>query len=273
MTMSVLPARQWLRLVLYLASCMIVACFFTAAASVGQSITSGTGQSVAAAPRFIVSLAPDWKPQGESLARRASDSRFENAPANYHVFAARTVGENAGAEVLTLNFAEETTLTRIKATNKDFVIEPGGTCLEGVSYSRGESCVLLVRFNPQGPGHRLGFLSIAHTAEATPANVGLTGNGYAPVISFTPAQITTVPASVSSGTGTISSSTSLAVDGGDILYIADTGNNQLKEMDSSGNITPTALKPIATPASLAVDSFGIVYTANTHASTYYFSIF
>ncbi len=257
--------RQWLRSVLLLASCLMVACFFI--------VASSTGQSIMAAPKSIVSLASSPRPRVEDVARYPGESRFENAPTNYHVFAAASVGEYTGVEELTLNFAGETTLTRIKSTTKDFVIEPGGTCQEGSSYTYGESCSLLVRFNPQGPGHRLGFVSIAHSAEATPASFGLTGNGYAPVVSFTPAQITTVPGTVSSGAGTISGATSLAVDGGDILYIADTGNDRVKEMDSSGVIITTPTSPIATPASIAVDSFGILYTANTPGSTYYFSTY
>ncbi|MGP8092402.1 MAG: Ig-like domain repeat protein [Candidatus Sulfotelmatobacter sp.] len=222
-------------------------------------------------PKSIVSLASSPKPQEERVARRAGDSRFENAPANYHVFAAASVGEYSWVEELTLNFAAETTLTRIKSTNKDFVIEPGGTCQEGNSYTYGESCSLLVRFNPQGPGHRLGFLSIANSAEATPASLGLTGNGYAPVVSFTPAQITTVPGTAPSGTGLISGASALAVDGGDILYIADTGNVYVREIDSSGKITtiqPFVLNP---PVSIAVDTFGYIYSLNTSATVYYFS--
>ena len=258
--------RQGLRLVLVSTACMIVACFFTITSSVGQSIAHMQQSSV-------VSLAPSPRPPAESVAPREGDSRFENAPANYRVFAAAAVGDVTGVEELTLNFAGETTLTRIESTNKDFVLEPGGSCKEGDTYTRDESCSLLVRFNPQGPGHRLGFLSIAHSAAATPASVGLTGNGYAPVISFTPSQITTVPGTFSSGKGTISSANRLAVDGGDIIYIADTGNNLVKKIDSSGNITNTANSPIATPASLAVDSFGIIYTMNVSGSTYYFSLY
>ena len=251
--------------------CCIIAGFgFTIASSVGQTVVA-TQQSVGAMPQSIISLAPSPRPTAQSVAPHAGDATFENAPANYHVFPATAAGEGTGAEVLTLNFAGETTLTRIKSTNKDFVIEPGGTCLEGISYARGESCSLLVRFNPQGPGHRLGFIQVTNSAQMTPASFGLTGNGYSPVISFIPAVITTVPGSVSSGAGTLSGATSLAI-AGDVVYIADTGNNKLKEMDSSGNLIPTALGPIATPASLAVDSFGIVYTANVHSATYYFSI-
>lgn len=223
--------------------------------------------------RSIISLAPAVKPQGAILARLPGEATFEHAPANYHVFAAANVGGDAGVESLTLNFAAETRLTRIESKNKDFVVEPGGTCHEGNLYSRGNSCTLLVRFNPQGPGHRLGFVTITHSAEPTPMSFGLTGNGYSPVVSFTPSQITTVPSSISAGTGTISTATNLAIDGGDILYIADTGNNKLKEMDSSGVIVTAPISPIATPASLAADSFGIVYTANVHGATYYFSIY
>lgn len=114
-----------------------------------------------------------------------------------------------------MNFAGETTLTEIESTNKDFVIEPGGTCLEGISYARGESCSLLVRFHPEGPGHRLAF-SRSRTRPNPPLRpFGLTGNGYSPVISFIPAVITTVPGSVSSGAGTISTATNLASCQGD----------------------------------------------------------
>lgn len=221
----------------------------------------------------IITLAPSPRPQGVLLARHENDSRFENAPANYHVFSAATVGEDVGTEVLTLKFTAATRLTKIASKNRDFIVEPGGTCAEGNSYGKGDNCTLMVRFSPQGPGHRLGFVNVTHTADATPMSFGLTGNGYAPVVSFTPSVITTVPSSVSAGTGTISGATNLAIDGGDVLYIADTGNSRLKEMDSSGIITPTALGPIATPASVAADSFGNVYTANTHGSTYYFSIY
>ena len=220
-----------------------------------------------------ISLASAPRPRGGILARLPGDSTFEHAPANYHVFAAANMGEDAGVEALTLNFAAETRLTRIESKNKDFVVEPGGSCHEGNTYSRGNSCTLLVRFNPQGPGHRLGFVTVTHSAEATPMSFGLTGNGYAPVVSFTPSQITTVPTSVSAGIGTINGATSMAIDGGDILYVADTGNNKVKEMDSTGVIIIDPSGPIATPASIAVDSFGILYTANTPGSTYYFSTY
>src|SRR5271165_3901485 len=71
-------------------------------------------------PQSVISLAPAPRPQGEILARLPGDSTFEHAPANYHVFAAAQVGEDAGVEPLTLSFAAETKLTRIESRNKDF---------------------------------------------------------------------------------------------------------------------------------------------------------
>jgi len=238
--------------IVFLVCGTIVGCLSMVSSSIGQSVGAVT-QSIAAPPS-IISLAAAPKPSTEIVARHPGDSKFENAPGNYRIFPAATVRKLTGAEVLTLNFAGETTLARIRTTNNDFVIEPGGTCLPGISYSRGESCSLIVRFNPQGPGHRLGFLSITHSADSNPVNFGLAGNGYAPAISFTPSVISTVPGSVSSGVGTISGATSMAVDGGDILYIADTGNNRVKLLDSSGNLITTALNPIATPASITAAS-------------------
>ena len=150
------------------------------------------------------------------------------------------------------------------------MIEPGGTCRQGDTYNFGASCSILVRFNPQGPGHRLGFLRISHTAEPTAATFGLTGNGYAPVVSFTPAVISTVAGTVSGGVGIIKSATRMAIDGGDVLYIADIGNNTIKEIDSSGNVNNLFIA-FSTPAAVAVDSLGIIYSTNVSGSTYYFS--
>lgn len=262
-------SRQSLESVLLLAFCLAIVCFSTLSSSVAQSAASAV-RSIAT-PQSIVSLASSQRPSAEIVARHATDSKFQNAPANYHVFPATSAGEFTGADVLTLNFAGSTTVNGIKSTNKDFVIEPGGSCLEGISYTRGESCSLIVRFTPQGPGHRLGFLKIEHSAEAAPVTVGLTGNGYAPVVSFTPSLIGTLPATVSAGKGVINGATNLAVSG-DILYVADIGNNLIREIDSTGalnNLTPF----FSTPASLAVDSLGIIYSDNIPGSAYYFSFF
>ena len=130
---------------------------------------------------------------------------------------------------------------------------------------------MVVRFTPQGPGHRLGHLQIGHTAEGVVTTIGLVGNGYAPVLSFIPSTIMTVPGTASAGKGTIGGAESLAIDGGDVLYFADPGNVQIKRIDSSGAITIPSGILVSTPWSVAVDSFGYMYVANQPISPYYFS--
>src|SRR5262249_5292069 len=91
------------------------------------------------------------------------------------------------------------------------------------------------------------------------------------VVSFTPALISTVPGT-GVGAGLLKSARNLTVGGGDTLYIADIGNNAIRVLDSSGTLTKIT-PAFSTPASLAVDNLGIIYSTNTQGSTYYFSDF
>ena len=185
-------------------------------------------------------------------------------PENFRQFGSARVGESNEIQTLTLRFTAADKLTRITST-KDFQIEPGG-CVEGDVYEAKSTCTVVVRFTPQGPGHRFGKLTVADTASAAPMSIGLLGEGSGPVVSFTPAKITTVPGTFPSGVGLLSSALSLAVDGGDTLYIADTGNNAVRYVDSSGAIQSlSSVFGIAAPVGITVDTAGSVYF--THRST------
>lgn len=180
-------------------------------------------------------------------------------PPDAHEFGAATVGETADLHELALKFSSEVKLTGMTST-QDFKIEPGGTCQEGGVYQEGSSCRLLVRFTPQGPGHRFGKLELKAEGVATPMSLGLTGFGYAPVASFTPALISTVSGSNPSSKGLISGATNLAVDDGDSLYIADTGNNAIRYLTSSGTFQNyPSIFSVTAPIGIAVDSLGSVY--------------
>jgi len=109
--MDVKGLRKQLRFVSIVASCTVVVCFMVQPSS-GQSV------AVAGARESIISLAPSAKLPAESIARRPGDAQFENAPANYRVFPATTVGDNNGVETLTLKFAGETRLTGISSFEK-----------------------------------------------------------------------------------------------------------------------------------------------------------
>ena len=188
---------------------------------------------------------------------------------NFRQFGSARVGESNEIQTLTLRFAATDKLTRITST-KDFQIEPGG-CVEGDVYEAKSTCTMVVRFTPQGPGHRFGKLTVADTASAAPLSIGLLGEGSGPVVSFTPAQITTVPGTLPSGVGLLSGALGLAVDGGDTLYIADTGNNAVRYVDSSGAIQSlSSVFGIAAPVGITTDTAGQVYF--THRSTDYLQV-
>jgi hypothetical protein len=186
------------------------------------------------------------------------EATFANPPANFRQFESAHVGDSTNTKTLTLRFSGSTKLTHLTST-PDFKIEQGSSCVEGDVYESGHTCTLVVRFAPQGAGRRLGRIKIEHTASVAPMYVGLGGNGYAPVISFTPSVMSTVPASYPSSKGLLSGAKNLSVDGGDTLYIADTGNNLIRSKDSSGTIKTVSSGTLSAPYSVVADNFGEVF--------------
>jgi hypothetical protein len=217
-----------------------------------SSVLLASAAQVVQSPAAVI-----WLEAAPNPAPVKGEASFAHAPPNFRSFASAHVGEATPAQALTLRFGGTTTLTRIESS-KDFLIEEGSTCAEAKIYTSGTSCVLMVRFTPQGPGARLGKLTITHTASAQPFNVGLGGNGYAPVVSFTPAVITTVAGTYPSSKGLLSGAQNLTVDGSDTLYVADTGNGLIRSMDSSGTFV-TLASGYTSPLGIAVDTFGEVY--------------
>lgn len=222
---------------------------------------------VAQSAKPVISLDPGQTSNATSAIRVKGEASFANAPANFHSFPSARVGESTYVETLTLRFAASTKLTKIESS-KDFQVEQGGSCAAESIFAAGDSCTLLVRFTPQGPGQRLGKVTISHTTSAEPYAFGIGGFGYAPVVSFTPAIITTVPGTLPSGVGLLNGAINLTVDGGDSLYIADTGNNVIRYLDSSG-IFKTLASGYTGPVGIAVDTFGEVYfDLNSSANMY-----
>src|SRR5271154_1130404 len=178
-------------------------------------------------PRSVITLDDQVVSEAASTVGGGPLSKL---PENFRQFGSAQAGESSEIQTLTLRFAVADKLTRITST-KDFQIEPSG-CVEGDAYEAKSTCTVAVRFTPQGPGHRFGKLTVVDTASAAPLSIGLVGDGFAPVVSFRPALITTVPGTYPSKAGLLSGALSLAVDGGDTLYIADTGNNAVRYVDS-----------------------------------------
>ena len=230
-------------------------------------------QTTAAVPRqtaepAVLSLAPQSHTPRAALAK--GEPSYENAPANFHAFASAKVGHDAGVETLTLNIASSTTLTKIASASKDFLVESGGSCQEGKGFSQGESCTLLVRFTPQGAGSRGGKIIVENSASAQPFAIGMGGYGYAPVVSFAPAVITTLAGTYPSNTGLFSSATGLAIDNNDTLYVADTGNNAIRYFDSSQTWRSLVSgSSVASPLGVTTDTFGEVYYDLSGSNTLY----
>jgi hypothetical protein len=223
-------------------------------------------------PEPAITFLKDGRIEAEARPRPSASRLAEN----YREFPSARVGESSEPEVFTLQFHATTRVTGISAAN-DFRVS-GGTCIEGHTYSPGDVCSVEVTFTPQGPGHRTGRLEVTHTAAALPLLAPTGGDAYGPAVAFIPAEITTVSETYPGNKGLLLKPQGLAVDGGDNLYIADTGNNLIRYRDSGGAVTvfagggtvtsptfeglPTKLK-LAHPYGVAVDAVGISYFTDT----------
>lgn len=221
-------------------------------------------------PGRIVTLEPLTIEEASSRSMVELTKTLRHPLENFREFEAVSKGQIGDTQTLTLRFAAAAKLLKIEAT-PDAKVEQGGSCVQGYSYAAKSTCTLLVRSTPQGPGHRLGKVTIVDSAEAAPLFVGIGGFGYSPTISFTPSIITTVPGTDVNGAGIVSGGSNITVDGGDTLYIADTGNNKVESIDSSGtivNVTANAAFGSGAPISVVVDRSGYLYF--TRRTQYYF---
>jgi len=188
-------------------------------------------------------------------------------PANFRRLGEAWAGETADLHTLTLRFSETVRITGITDTT-DFRIEQGGSCVQGNIYEAKSTCTLLVRFTPQGPGRRVGRLTISHSGAGSPVPLLVTGYGHAPALSFIPALITTVPASYPSKKALLNNAHNLIVDGSDTLYVADTGNNVVRALDSGGNFV-TISSGASAPWGVAVDSYSQVWYSQPRTNAIY----
>jgi sugar lactone lactonase YvrE len=211
----------------------------------------------ARSPQPAVTLDPPtgWELQAHSFDGRGN--RLPDSPANFRRLGEARMGEPADIHSMTLRFSQDVTLTSIKST-PDFRIEKGGSCNEGTSYTKGATCTVLVRFTPKGAGNRIGHLKVGTNLSATPMAFGLGGYGYSPIISFIPALISTLPGSYPSNVGLLNGAQNLTIDSGDTLWVADTGNGLVRQLDSSGNFV-TLASGYTGVSGIAVDSFGQAY--------------
>jgi sugar lactone lactonase YvrE len=220
-------------------------------------VADPSASAIAQRPVGAITLDPPTGLDLQADTVRSNGETLPPEPANFRRLGEATVGQAADLHTLTLRFNQTTRITGISISN-DFKIEQGGSCVEGNTYQKGTTCRMLVRFTPQGPGNRTGKLTIGNTASATPDAFGIGGYGYSPVLSFIPSDITTVPGTYPSKAGLLNGAQYLTVDGGDTLWVADTGNGIVRQIDSSGTIK-TLASGYTGASGIAVDTFGQAY--------------
>jgi hypothetical protein len=145
------------------------------------------------------------------------------------------------------------------APNLDYKLGTGSTCTGSVSAG---TCTVNVVFTPKAPGRRLGAVVLT-SGGATVATALLNGTGTGPAVVF-PGNPTILP--LGSGFGLPAG---VAVDGAGNVYVADQGNNAVKEIVAVGGSIPASNPTIRTlgsgfssPRSVAVDGAGNVYVAD-----------
>ena len=218
----------------------------------------------AQSPQTAITLEPPAGLEMQAHLFNGQGNRLPEAPANFRRLGEAHMGEAADVHSLTFRFAQTANLTGIKST-KDFRIEPGGSCAEGNTYQAKSTCTMLVRFTPQGAGNRLGHVTLSTNLSPTPFAFGLGGYGYAPIISFIPAIISTLPGSYPGNVGLLNGAQNLAVDGSDTLWVSDTGNNLVRNYDSSGTFK-TLASGFSAPWGITVDTFGQAYFSRPAAN-------
>jgi sugar lactone lactonase YvrE len=170
----------------------------------------------------------------------------------------------------------------------DFTSGTESGCTLGSSNAVGTVCIEPVTFKPLGPGLRTAPLTLTDSS-GNQYTLGLSGIGNAPQLAFTPGTITTVAGSGSAGyTGngsaasgaTLSGPSSAVVDTAGNIYIADTANNAVRMINTSGIISTVAGSSVGTsgstgdsglatsallngPSAVALDAADNLYIADT----------
>ncbi len=152
-------------------------------------------------------------------------------------------------------------------------------CTISAALAANAYCTIPVTFKPAFPGLRTARLTV-QDANSANVSLGLSGIGTAPNVAFSLGTISTITGTgaAGKGAGQVSGPRGGAVDGAGNLYFADTGNNVIRRVDTSGTVTTVvgtgtagytgdgAVATAATlnvPAKVALDAAGNLYIADS----------
>ncbi|MGB7197257.1 MAG: Ig-like domain repeat protein [Acidobacteriaceae bacterium] len=189
-------------------------------------------------------------------------------------FATLPVGTTSIQQSLTFSFDSSGTLfytpfvvLTMGAPNLDFQAapsQPSTVCVAGHTYYAGDTCTVDATFTPNRVGQRLGAVQLMGSGGLPIATGDARGVGTGPQVVF-PGNNT--PVALGSG---FLSPAAVAVDGSGNVFVADSGNGQVKEMMAvNGSIpaTPVILSlgsGFSPLNGVAVDGSGNVFVADTN---------
>jgi streptogramin lyase len=181
------------------------------------------------------------------------------------------VGSTSGTQTVQFTFTGSSS-TKIQApvivtqgaTGLDFADAGTGTCTTkngtGNPYSAGSTCTVIVNFKPKFAGPRNGAVKLLNTSGTVLASALIYGAGSGPQLSFGP------PAAPTTLGGGFSTPEGVTVDGSGNVYLADAGNNAVKEIPSgcaTSSCVTTLGGGFSSPATVAQDGFGNLYVADS----------
>jgi hypothetical protein len=185
-------------------------------------------------------------------------------------FSTEPVGTPSGVITLTFTFDSGGSIgapaaLTMGASGLDFADQGAGSCTTNGSsygYSTGDTCTVDVTFTPKYPGQRMGAVELVDTsaAKSVIATARVYGEGTGPQAVFSPSTTAALGGGFSQPYG-------VAVDGGGNVYVADSFNNEVREMPAgcaSASCVTTLGGGFSLPLGVAVDGGGNVYVADTY---------
>jgi hypothetical protein len=181
-------------------------------------------------------------------------------------FGSVAIGATSAAQSFNFSIPGGTTVGSIGvltqgAPNLDFTDAGSDTCT-ATTYTSTTNCTVNVQFAPKFAGQRMGAVVIKDGSGNVLSNTYLSGVGTGPQVAFSPPTQSTLGGGFALPGG-------VAVDASGNVYVADGGNNAVKEMPAgcaSSSCVTVLGGGYGDPFGVAVDGSGNVYVADTNNS-------
>jgi hypothetical protein len=151
------------------------------------------------------------------------------------------------------------------ASGLDFTNAGGGTCATGTTYAANATCTVNVTFTPKFAGTRYGGVVLTGTSNNVLATGYVHGTGTGPQVTFAnTTQANYAPSIQTTLGGGFFDPTGVAMDGNGDIFVADYGNNAVREIVAAGGyaLVKTLGSGFSHPSSVAVDGSGNVFVAD-----------